>query len=93
MLLFTLCQSSPQGVPKPKATYFFLYIGLRFLSKNMASTITVGAHPYNYEDRLHIHHSRGVPRIFGEGGGPRGGGGGCRDPPKKLTSQTSVQLG
>ena len=37
---------------------------------------------------------RGVPRIFGEGGGgAERGGGGCRDPPKKLTSQTSVQLG
>ena len=29
---------------------------------------------------------RGVRRIFG-GGVPRGGGGGCRDPPKKLTIQ------
>ena len=39
---------------------------------------------------------RGAERRGGreEGRGPRGGeGGGGRNPPKKLTSQTSVQLG
>ena len=42
-----------------------------------------------------LHHLSGAYPGFSEGGekGGREEGGGCRDPPKKLTSQTSVQLG